>query len=354
MAEYCGRATGYGHGMAADLDVDGVKEILVASAADGVHAYHPNTGEILWHIDKGGTAIGVVEYAPGSEALITAGPRPALSEADRVHNLWALNPDGSERWSKPAPSQVGSMWIENVHGDATDEIVVLCTDHLWVLGADGTELLRRDLGDVAGRRLALLAQEGSALHSIGLSEDATVTVLAWDDVSLWHELWSVDAPSDVAAMWAGDLGDGTGPLFLVGCEEGEIRGYAAQDGQEVFSASAGFEVRTIDVGNLDGTGAQEVVAGTGDRDFGHVYAFDSSGNELWSVKTGDAFYRTLAWSAPAFADIDDDGLSEMFLGTWWGAVEMYGRVGQGDQAVWKLAEPQIGGARPRVEYYRQV
>ncbi|MFQ6117008.1 MAG: FG-GAP-like repeat-containing protein, partial [Candidatus Bipolaricaulia bacterium] len=105
----------------------------------------------------------------------------------------------------------------------------------------------------------------------------------------------------------GDL-DGDGAMEVVAGSYGGIYAIVGASGTELweFQMSGPFEVSSPAIGDLDNDGAAEVVVGSMD---GNVYALDGrTGRVRWSYRTG-----AKVWSSPTLADVDGDGRLEVLI-----------------------------------------
>ena len=66
------------------------------------------------------------------------------------------------------------------------------------------------------------------------------------------------------------------------------------------------DINTVSIGDVDGDGNNEVIAGSDDT---YVYAIKSDGSLLWQYKTGD-----VVWCV-SVGDIDGDGVDDVVAGS---------------------------------------
>ena len=131
--------------------------------------------------------------------------------------------------------------------------------------------------------------------------------------TLGTELWNFSAGAKYAALTAADL-DGDGRLEIVfGSHDGHI--YAVRsDGTEMWNYTASDIVEYFTtVVDVDGDGELEVLyATTGSSDF-RIYALTASNATFeWSTQ---AFPTRALYSPVAVADVDGDGVKELFVGS---------------------------------------
>ena len=133
--------------------------------------------------------------------------------------LFALNADGSTRWSVDAGTQLNDVVTADLTGDGKDEIVLARQDyHVQVLNLAGEELWKREL-------------------------------------SYYRR------PPYVNLVRTGDLdGDGT-PEVIAGGENWRFYAFRA-DGTELWNYESVHPSRSGAVADLDGDGKAEVICGT--------------------------------------------------------------------------------------------
>lgn len=139
-------------------------------------------------------------------------------------------------------------------------------------------------------------------------------VLGADGTALWTAV-----TEQLRRMRAYDLfGDGTSEI-LSGGEYGEFTIWNAENGERIFTKSLGQAISEIRSAEINGDPASiEIIVGGKD---GGVWAFDASGNELWSRSVADKVTEIVG------VDFDDDGAQEIVIGDETGAVNVFSSAG---------------------------
>lgn len=145
-----GRGTGIGmsaggfgvvegaHPAVADLDLDGVEEVITGS-----HTYGPD-GTVLWRTEEDDGAVGVanLDGDPEGEYVVTIG------NTVRAHDT-----DGSLLWG-PLTNRSANIFpvptIGDIDADGAPDIVVAGGNELWALRADGSTLWTARVTDESG------------------------------------------------------------------------------------------------------------------------------------------------------------------------------------------------------------
>jgi len=121
---------------AADLDWDGVKEIVYGTGDNWVYAVRPADGVVVWEANVGGEVrglfVGDLDQGDGSACAIAGGEYGDLFRFDR---------EGRRIWWKEIGEEICCMSVGDVNGDGRSEIVVgVDGDRIEVYDGDG-ELL---------------------------------------------------------------------------------------------------------------------------------------------------------------------------------------------------------------------
>lgn len=121
-----GIGNSYGHSVAADLDNDGVREVIVGNAA-----YDPD-GNTIW--ENGGTD-GTVAIADldldGSPEIVSVGNYGVITMDSEGREIWTFDTSGA---------LVSTPVIADVDGDGYPEAIIPTSSSLFVLDRDGNEL----------------------------------------------------------------------------------------------------------------------------------------------------------------------------------------------------------------------
>ncbi|MBK8047604.1 MAG: DUF11 domain-containing protein [Anaerolineales bacterium] len=260
---------------AADLDGDGVQEILVGDMKGNLYAFHANGTPVAgWPIKAGS----------GTKAVFRVLSKPAVA---------------------------------NITGDGAPEVIVALSDgKLYAYTAAGALLTGWPvtLGDVAD--LYGSHQVDSSPTVADLDGDGMVEIVVG---SYDKQLYAYHANGARAWVFAtGDAILGTPAIADIdsatpGLEtvigSGDRFVYVLdKDGHQLWKRPTGWIVRSSPlVADIDNDGSLEIVIGSDDH---KVYAWHHDGSRVanWPVATGAAVE-----AAPVFADVDGDGVSEIVV-----------------------------------------
>jgi hypothetical protein len=250
-------------------------------------------------------------------------------------------PSEQGSWSTTAPQlsgwpqQMGSgsyatPVIYDLDHDGSLEVIA-ASDEIYAWNHDGTEMTD---GDNDIRTVGMFIEDGSyyraspVICDMDLDGIEEIICASWDDEKLY--VWNYDPVQDTATAkpgWpkstggfvygtpaVGDI-DGDGYQEVVALTGGAYALMAwNHDGTEVadgdnnpstdgilYKLTTKWNYCSPAIGNLDGTGAMEVVFGTYTGD---LHVIDGSGNDLWGwpYSTGETIV-----SSPALVDFDEDG-----------------------------------------------
>ncbi len=246
-----------------DVNADGVEDIIVYDSSNpNVNIISRGTTTQEFYVPGLGT--------PSRNALMKFVSGPQIILGDTSGNLISVNPDGIILWQ----NSVGSEEFRGMDDARVNGKIYLAvashSGNLAVLGADGTAL--------------------------------------WTAVT-----------EQLRRMRAYDLfGDGTSEI-LSGGEYGEFVIWNAATGERIFTKSLGQAISEIRSAEINGDPASiEIIVGGKD---GGVWAFDASGNELWSRSVADKVTEIVG------VDFDDDGAQEIVIGDETGAVNVFSSAG---------------------------
>ncbi|OGG46752.1 MAG: hypothetical protein A3F84_18200 [Candidatus Handelsmanbacteria bacterium RIFCSPLOWO2_12_FULL_64_10] len=218
-----------------------------------------------------------VEGTPVSEGdALLARLREAVEAAPhpphhRVHAHEAPALAGREVWRFRSGDEFPSFGVGDVDGDGPSEIVVGSMDgRVFLMNADG--------------RLRWSRRVGGPINSIAIADvdgDGRGEIVAGsDDCGVY--LLSADGP--VRWRYEPPFGLQYWPWWTLGASK----------------------VKKILVDDVDGDGAQEVIAGVANM---RLHALDARGKEKWSFRTDHGVFVTMTT-----ADVDGDGLREIVGG----------------------------------------
>jgi len=264
----------------ADLDGDGVREVLAGSSNGKVYCLDAS-GAVRWTADCGGeiNSVTAVDLAGDGRPAVVAGAMDGLVVALR-------GSDGERLWTYQVPyykrpPHVRQVFGADLAGDGRREVIAGADSWRWyAIDGNGRELWHYESvhGSTAGA-------------AADLDGDGRDEVIAGTEYYTWHAI-SPDGSRRFATRTAG------GPCA---------------------NAAA--------AGDLDGDGRREVIFGGADTT---VQVYDADGKRLWVVNTGDEVTDLIA------ADVDGDGADELLVCSL--SFNVYCLDGDGN-ALWRTALP---------------
>lgn len=346
----------------AELDDDGVVEFLVSgfnitTGQDSLFVYSSADFQIEWSIAMASQQFEVGDIDADGEVEIVQQSGEVLSGAT-----------GKPEWTVPV-ANIKQFRLVDINNDGVREIVAMDDlgkltafdgrqqTSLWNLDTDaGYESFQvADLNDGNGYQVIVAQQSGDV---IGIAMDSgaelwrlatgaevnSLAVADTDNDGMMEVVWSsrngqsvlgVAATSPPAVEWQWPSFDRSRSYFLV--DVGDIDGDGAQEIVEVLTPQPfgsgnsdltvtdarthrnkwqlqHSNIRVIEVGNVDATPADEIVIGTTTE----LAVFDGTTQQLLASKTISANLFSLA-----LADIDSDGMVEILTGDVAGYVTIY-------------------------------
>jgi hypothetical protein len=253
------------------------------------------TGTALRAI-SGKTGDLILDYRPAGEAIVT----PAVADADSdgvpeiyfgtTDSLYAINPDGSERWAKMLSSYDDEIAIADLDKDGMGEIIYASR----IYRHDGSEYCILP-GGLGAPVVADLDLDGS------LEIILSYMVLRADCSMYW-----VAGPAFSYLQWSvGQLDDDPYPeLFAKGTNRYHI---FEHDGTLVRSVVVpdGWLGTSPAIGDVDGDPQSEIVVVS---EPGAVRVLEADGEVKWSASALDA---TSVSNTATVADLDGDGRGEV-------------------------------------------
>ncbi|HPM81696.1 MAG TPA: PQQ-binding-like beta-propeller repeat protein, partial [Candidatus Anammoximicrobium sp.] len=242
-----------------------------------------------------------------SAALDEPGRPDAVLAATTEGMLFALNADGSTRWSFDAGAQLNDVVADDLTGDGKDEIILARQDgHVQVLSGAGEELWKRALAYYRRPPYVNVVRTGD------IDGDGTPEVIAGGENWRFYafradgtELWNYESVHPSRSGAIADL-DGDGKAEVICGTHYYWASVLNADGQRRWQYSFGPICYDIATGRFDRDGTRGVVFGSGD---GKIHAVDSSGKPRLAYTTGDEVQHVAA------ADLDGDGLDEILAGS---------------------------------------
>lgn len=314
----------------ADLDGDGLDEVLVGAYLDGTNGNQAGKVEVLSgasgsviHVRYAESALDHFGFAvaragdvdgDGFEDFVVGAPMAGFNSDGKVYVYSGLT--GAEIWSVAGPSPFMRLGTSvagagDLDGDGRAEVIV---------GANGDDLDPND-------------DRGSA------------TVYSGQDASVLHKFWGTDDVDGAGRSVAGGCdvdGDGIGDLIVGSLEvslpnaEGEVQVFSGLNGVRLqrLVADTPFEwfgVSVASPGDLDGDGKDEVLVGAKTARPGDV--FNAGAARVFSGATGALLYEVsegrpaefLGASVAGAGDVNGDGVGDLVVGA--PAAVNFGRAG---------------------------
>ncbi|MEA1924972.1 MAG: VCBS repeat-containing protein [Candidatus Altiarchaeota archaeon] len=255
---------------AADLDGDGLKEIVVG----GDSTVYPNLyvlgndGKILWKIRAGAYEVndvalgdtngdGKMEIAVGTVAKHGIYYTPS--------RVYLYDSRGNRMWEKLIPRGTATIELADIEGDGKLEVLVGSLHYFKVLDHQGNSLMdfetRGYIRDIIVEDIDLDGENEILLGSNDLY------VLDSECNAKWENPAGTDVINDIEIL---DLNSDDYPEILVASDGLYIVDY---NGDTIWQYSTEKEVKDIHVNDLDGDSFPEVAAGSLDN---YVYDFTST------------------------------------------------------------------------------
>jgi hypothetical protein len=294
---------------AGDINGDGLIEI-VAGTKGGVGEPSPvvtaikNDGNVLWTFNVPETVnawtVVTADIDNDHSDEIIAG-KYFYGPNMEYGNILAIDGDSSVLWSYMTEGYINSIIVDDINGDGKKEVLAAGEDddRVYCLTHDGSLLWSVSLtGDLRNRNaLAVGDVDGDSRKEVVIGTCSTsdntvnaVTVIKNDGAVLW----SMEMIDWVESVAVGDIdGDGrkevVAGLGLRMSESGQFSGEPLQvlshTGEFLWSFPIAIRVFDVALGDLDGDGAQEIIAGSEE---GKVYVLKGNGTPFWSYTTADS------------------------------------------------------------------
>ncbi|MFZ8832975.1 MAG: FG-GAP-like repeat-containing protein [Candidatus Caldipriscus sp.] len=308
-------ATAEGDPLVADINGDGLNEILLAAWEYGrVYAFRGTDCSLLWSSPVISGPYGSFSPAVGELDPTRSGLEIAVT-VERTDSLYVLSgTDGSIIWS----ASLGYVFwnppaIADIDGDGIGEIFVSSSYATYAFRGNGTLLWSYPAG------------HHSSNVAVGdLGNDGTLEVVFVGlDGSSWS--WQVFAlrATDGSFVWSypvsngGDVAladlDNDGQLEVVVVYFGggviALRHNGSLYWQRAFTCTGGWKLNSPTIADLNGDGIREILVGCYDESI--VYALrGTDGSTIWSYSNAKTGSQN---SSRKIGDIDGDGALEVVL-----------------------------------------
>ncbi len=298
-----------------------------------------NPGTQNWRVAGIG---GYSSPAIGADGTIYIGSTPAPAFVGSIGHLYAVNPDGTQKWSFQSGGEVGSSPAVGIDGtiyvgdEEYDSATRSTASHLYAVNPDGTQkwafttiagvsspAVGADgtiyVGDPNGQLYAVnpdgtqkwvFPAVGGVFSAPAIGADGTIYVGSGDGA-----LYAVTPGGTQEWVFAASAYDffasspavGADGTIYIGSDSGDGNLYAVNpDGTQKWVFFAGDLVESSPAIGADGT----IYVGSDDDNLYAVTDHGTSATQKWKFQTGDSVY-----SSPA---IGADG--SIYVGSWDGAL----------------------------------
>jgi hypothetical protein len=277
----------------ADLDRDGIDDVVIANTGGRLAAYSV----------KGGSPVEIFNrYVPPEfqGAIVGLFGTPAIGYVD----------------TDSTPDVVTSSWGQTVDAFRGSDGTRLDHMHQWVRDTIWSSPVIGDITGDGSDSIVVGADcdgSGTPQPCYGIGQGGYVWAFRMDGSVRWKYfvrdavVWSTPALTDLNGDGALDVVVGTG-LYFLGPAANKIMALDGTTGQPLWNAATGGPVLgSPAVANVDGQTRIWVISGGG-----NLMSFDQSGRLLWQqcITDGSCSAGAGTYGGVAIADIDDDGQLE--------------------------------------------
>jgi len=364
----------------ADLDDDGLLEVVVAARNEALYALNGEDGSILWSysIALGGNSsapmVGDIQGDQNLEVVFASDDTLYAFEGESGGLIWSqpinpataaspcladLNGDGSNEvifgeysqtcaydgetgsilWTSTGQIQsYGSSVAEDVDNNGTAEVMVLTSEggdlyFTLVSGLNGSEIwssqLEIGLGVVltSSPAFADINNDGSPEIISCFGDNDLYVYNPLDGTVIWHE--ELPEIETYASPVLGDI-DGNDSLEVI------VTSYSAKEmyaysclGDLIWTASVNYRpLGTAGIVDIDGDSALEIIQTSANSDGPYVGSL-----QIFNAETGaEEFSRqfsSMIGASPAVGDLDGDGYYDFVFGDHDGSILAFSMVEQG-------------------------
>ncbi|MHA1449181.1 MAG: FG-GAP repeat domain-containing protein, partial [Candidatus Hodarchaeales archaeon] len=376
---YDGRLTA----VSGDIDLDGTFEIVV-SGTNIFITLDSSTGAIEWSKPLAGN------YYHSIALYDSNGDGNATDIAVRSSSdLITYDYLGNEKWNKSVnyisgDNSFADLGIGDFDGDNDDDI----TDGFSVFDGDTGTLMWEVTSENTLTDLVVGDFDGDGVDDLAaryFNGNYRISVMNGSGVELWsasldHETvqlgvgdFNLDGVDDLAmAVWNGSLyvfkndgfllwgpvgvsqsyelevvelnGDSIDDIVLL-CTYGKVEAYDGGLGSSLWDIDVGnqhSEVRKITVADIDNDSIAEIFVGTVEgNDYGHirywgdVYAIDNNGNSIWNTSMLQSDMTSIRQVLPS--NITGDAIPDFFVST---AYDLFALNGSSGSTIWHADPPE--------------
>jgi len=291
-----------------DYDGDGKKEVFFASRG-GVVGCLDFQGRMIWRVFLGET----IDYTGPVTADIDGDGRIEVVIGSDSGAVYCLDDCGQTQWRFQGPGQVrGIPAVARKHPERNMRVYVVFGEGMEAcLSSKGTLLWSHDEPSARGERRsgpAVGDVDGDGdLEVITATDDFQVIVRdAWTGEEEWR--WEGRAGVDQTNSFALAYFDRLDQLDLI-CADGTGQGgqghvHRLRDGEALWTADVGGAVvQGPSIGDVDGDGKLEILVCSRSK---RMICLSEDGQEEWSFPSATEVLTT-----PAIGDVDGDGQTEI-------------------------------------------
>ncbi|MBK1734778.1 hypothetical protein CKO15_05635 [Halorhodospira abdelmalekii] len=291
----------------ADINGDGVLDIIVADAKGFVLALDGEEGKRIFDVDVADRIL-----APLVAGDLTGDRKPDIVVGTQGGTVLALDGRGQILW-RAGDLELGTVVnrpvLHDVNGDGVPDVIVPSTDRGLVAldGARGWKLwdtAEMTRGEVVTSPLAVDVNRDGIVDFVSVTDRGHLMAVSAQGNRVW-QLWQAEVPEVLYASPAFARLE-EGGLVIAATRSG-LTAVRADSGRLAWqtSLSGGFVASPV-VADLSGDGLPEVVAIT---QGGKMYVLNASnGDEIWSASLGT---RVLA--SPALFDFSGNRLPDILV-----------------------------------------